>query len=81
MGDTIAKYGVAEEDIFNFDETGFMMGMICGQMAVTRTDRRGRSKSIQPGNREWATAIACISGNEFAVPPFLVVQGKYHLTS
>jgi hypothetical protein len=23
VGDTIAKYGVAEEDIFNFDETGF----------------------------------------------------------
>jgi hypothetical protein len=23
VGDTIAKYGVLEEDIFNFDETGF----------------------------------------------------------
>jgi hypothetical protein len=23
VGDTIAKYGVAEEDVFNFDETGF----------------------------------------------------------
>jgi hypothetical protein len=23
VGDTIAKYGVTEEDIFNFDETGF----------------------------------------------------------
>ena len=75
------KWGIVDSDIYNFDETGFMMGMICGQMVVTRADRRGRSKSIQPGNREWATAIACISGNGFAVPPFLVVQGKYHLAS
>jgi len=43
--------------------------------------RRGKSKSIQPGNREWATAIACISGDGFDVPPFLVVQGQYHLAS
>jgi len=75
------KYGVADSDIYNFDETGFMMGIICGHMVVTRADRRGKSKSIQPGNREWATAIACISGDGFDVPPFLVVQGQYHLAS
>jgi len=28
VGDIIAKYGVAEEDIYNFDETGFQMGVI-----------------------------------------------------
>ena len=76
-----AKYGVVDADIYNFDETGFMMGQICPGMVVTRADRRGRSKAVQPGNREWATAIICIDGEGGSIPPFLVVQGAYHLAN
>ena len=76
-----AKYGVQDCDFYNFDETGFMIGVICAAMVVTRSDRRGRSKAIQPGNREWATAINCISGDGFDIPPFLLVQGVYHLSN
>ena len=68
-----AKYGILDCDFYNFDETGFMMGQICPAMVVTRSDRRGRSKAIQPGNREWATAIVCTSGDGFDMPPFLLV--------
>jgi len=50
-------------DLYNFDETGFMIGVICPSIVVTRTNRRGRGKTVQPSNREWATAIACISGD------------------
>ena len=76
-----AKYGVLDCDFYNFDETGFMMGVICPAMVVTRADRRGRGKAVQPGNREWATAIACINGEGWSVPPFLVVQGVNHLAN
>ena len=76
-----AKYGILDCDFYNFDETGFMMGIICAAMVVTRADRRGRGKAVQPGNREWATAIACINGEGWDVPPFLVVQGKNHLAN
>ena len=76
-----AKYGVLDCDFYNFDETGFMMGVICPGMVVTRADRRGRGKAVQPGNREWATAIVCINGEGRSVPPFLVVQGVNHLAN
>jgi hypothetical protein len=76
-----AKYGIQDCDFYNFDETGFMMGIISSAMVVTRADRRGRGKAVQPGNREWATAIACINSEGWSVPPFLVVQGKTHLAS
>ncbi|KFY19868.1 hypothetical protein V493_07812, partial [Pseudogymnoascus sp. VKM F-4281 (FW-2241)] len=76
-----AKYGVLDCDFYNFDETGFMMGVICPAMVVTHADRRGRGKAVQPGNREWATAIACINSEGWSVPPFLVVQGKNHLSN
>jgi hypothetical protein len=58
-----------------------MIGIICSAIVVTRADRRGRGKAVQLGNRELATAIACISSEGWSVPPFLVVQGKNHLVS
>ena len=39
-----AKYGILDCDFYNFDETGFMMGVICSSMVVTRSDRRGKAK-------------------------------------
>ena len=49
---TIAKYGVENSDIYNFDETGFMMGMISTTMVVTSSERLGKPRLAQPGNRE-----------------------------
>ena len=60
-------------DFYNFDETGFIIGVICATMVITRADRYGRGKAVQPGNREWATVIACINSEGWSVPPFLVV--------
>jgi hypothetical protein len=77
----IAKYGITDDDLYNFDETGFMMGVITASMVVTRSDRHGKAKSIQPGNREWATVIECINAKGWCIPPFVIVQGAYHLAN
>ncbi|KAF4471327.1 hypothetical protein FALBO_1760, partial [Fusarium albosuccineum] len=50
VANMIAKYGIRSDDIYNFDETGFLMGMIASGMVVTGSERRGRPKSVQPGN-------------------------------
>ena len=68
-----AKYSILDYDFYNFDETGFMTGVICPVIVVTHADQCGRGKAVQPGNREWATAIACINSEGWNVPPFLVV--------
>ena len=54
---TIAKYGINDADIYNFDETGFMMGVISTAMVITSLDRRAKAKTVQPGNQEWVTVI------------------------
>ncbi|KAK1843585.1 transposase [Colletotrichum chrysophilum] len=77
----MAKYGINNEDLYNFDETGFMMGVITGSMVVTRADRHGKAKSVQPGNREWATVIECINSRGWCIPPFVIVRGSYHLAN
>ena len=51
--DIIAKYRIDESDIYNFDETGFAMGLISAtRMVVTSAERRGRPRMAQQGNRE-----------------------------
>ncbi|KAF6514113.1 hypothetical protein HZS61_006369 [Fusarium oxysporum f. sp. conglutinans] len=78
---TIAKYGIRLDEIYNFDETGFLMGMIASGMVVTGADRRGRPKSVQPGNREWITVIQAINAEGQAIPPFIIGAGQYHLAN
>jgi hypothetical protein len=57
------------------------MGKITQQLVVTGSERRGRPKAIQPGNREWVTVIAAINAAGWSVPPFLIFAGKYHLSA
>ncbi|EDN95913.1 hypothetical protein SS1G_12118 [Sclerotinia sclerotiorum 1980 UF-70] len=76
-----AKYGILDCDFYNFDEIGFMMGQISSHIVVTKADRYGRSKAIQSGNREWATAIICVDGEGHNIPSFLIVKGEYHLSN
>ncbi|RAQ98564.1 putative transposase [Stemphylium lycopersici] len=79
--ETKAKYGICNDDVYNFDEAGFMMGKITTQLVVTASERRGRPKAIQPGNREWVTLIAAINAAGWSVPPFLIFAGQYHLSA
>jgi hypothetical protein len=47
---TKAKYGIQDNDMYNFDETGFMMGMHNALAVVIASERRSRPKSLQQGN-------------------------------
>ena len=76
-----AKYGIADWDLYNFDETGFMIGKIESSMIVARADRKGRSKKVQPGNREWATVIHCVNGEGWSLPPYILLKGQHLLAS
>lgn len=73
---TKAKYGIVDEDIYNFDETGFIMGKILSQSVITGSDKPGRTKQIQPGNREWVTLIQGVGATGTRIPAFLIFAGK-----
>ena len=47
-----AKYGIVDDDIYNFDETGFIMGIIFAGMVVTTSDSRNKAKLAQPSNHK-----------------------------
>jgi DDE superfamily endonuclease/Psq-like protein/Tc5 transposase-like DNA-binding protein len=80
--ETREKYGIPDEDVYNFDETGFAMGLIGGSgssKVVGLSDSVGRATVIQPGDRTWTTVIEGINATGWAIPPFVILEGKVHL--
>src|SRR6201996_4574119 len=78
---TVAKYGILQEDTYNFDETGFQMGVISTSKVVTRSERRGRPRTQQPGNREWVTIVHAINACGWTLPAFVIFEAKLHQAS
>jgi hypothetical protein len=76
---TIVKYGILEQDIYNFDETGFQMGVAHTAKVITSSRHRtSRVRAVQPGNREWVTVIKCINASGWSLPPMIIFSGKVH---
>jgi hypothetical protein len=75
----IDENGIQPEDIYNFDETGFAMGLISSQKVVTRAEYYGRRSILQPGNREWVTAIETICADGYSLPPCIIFKGQVYI--
>jgi hypothetical protein len=58
-----------------------MMGVILSAIMITTSDRQGRAKMKQPGNREWSTVIQGVNLYDWAILLFIIVSGKNHLAS
>jgi hypothetical protein len=75
----ILTYGIANKDIYNFDETGFAMGLVATAKVITQSSCEGRPFLIQLGNQEWVTLIECINASGWALPAYLVLKVKTHI--
>ena len=73
------QWGIQDEDIYNFDETGFAMGLIATTKVVARAEMPGRPYLVQPGNREWVTTIECINTRGWSIPSTIIFKGKVHI--
>jgi hypothetical protein len=79
--DNKAKYGVHNNNMHNFDKTGFQMGVIGSMKVVTGAERCTRPELIQPGDCEWVTAIGSICAAGYATPPFIIYKGRVHISA
>jgi hypothetical protein len=73
-----AKYGILNEDTYNFNKTGFQIGVGGSIKVVTASEIRINPISRQPGDREWITLIAAVNAVGWLVPPFFIFKGKNH---
>jgi hypothetical protein len=78
ISNTKAKYGICDEDIYNFDETGFQMGQIRSATVVTLSERSSRPRQVQGHSQEWITVIQGINSQGWALPPFVIFKGKQY---
>ena len=73
---TIQDNGILADDIYNFDESGFAMGINATTKVITRAFFHGRRGVLQAGNREWVTVIETICASGRALPPYIIFKGK-----
>jgi len=71
----VTDNGIAQEDMYNMDEKGFMKG-IGEEVKVVIPRREEEAIPCQLGNREWVTVIEAISGAGELLPAFVIFEGK-----
>src|SRR5215469_14604757 len=74
----IEEKGILEEDIYNFDESRFSLGLIATYKVVTMSDTMGKPILLQPGNCEWVTVIEAINTTGFVILSYILFKGENH---
>jgi len=74
----VEEKGIQRAVIYNFDETGFRIGIGHDQWVVTRDAKRPLTQASS-SNRELVTVIETISGDGGVLPPMIIVPGALHM--
>jgi hypothetical protein len=72
-------YNITADNIHNVDEKGFLIGIASKMRRIMSREayEKGRVRqSVQDGNREFITLIACVCALGNAIPPTLLYKGK-----
>jgi hypothetical protein len=75
----IVEYDLEPAHTYNMDEKGFAIGVLGRSKRIF--DRRAWEKgevrqSLQDGNREWVSLLACICADGTALPPGIIFASK-----
>lgn len=71
----IDQYGIQPEDLYNFDETGFQIGVGKDQWIITRDPRR-KIVAGNRTNREYVTVVEAVSTDGFSTPPLIILNAR-----
>ena len=71
-------WGIQDEDIYNFDETGFQIGVISGEKVLVPKDTTV-VYSTDPENKELITSVKTLNYSGQKVPLMIIFAGAYHL--
>ena len=78
LAQVIEKYNITADNIWNFDEKGFLIGFgrAMKRIMTLSAYQSGRvTKRKQDGNREFITCLACVSAIGKSILPVLVYKG------
>jgi len=72
------EFGVAKEDIWNYDETGFRIGVGRTQWIITASTSK-RSYLATDGTRTLITSVEAVSAGGAVIEEMLILPAKVHL--
>jgi hypothetical protein len=76
----VVKYNILKQDIYNFDEAGFAIGVIATTKVVTNFKLKSScAKTIQLGNREWMLIIQGVNLYKWELLLFIIFKAQNHL--
>ena len=70
--------GVLDDNIYNFDETGYIISIVVGSLTIVPTDYKVVYID-NPANRELVTSIEYISTGDYYIPLIIIFKGAYYL--
>jgi hypothetical protein len=74
----IEKYNITAENMYNWDEKGFLLGLAQTTKRIMSLGAKKRGQIMgasQDGSREFLTFLACICADGTKLPPGLIYQG------
>jgi len=75
----IQQYQISEDNIYNMDEKGFLLGRLNKGRRIFSKDLKGSGKllaAVQDGSRDWLTVVATICADGTALAPLLIYQSE-----
>jgi hypothetical protein len=75
---TKAEYNVHDDDVYNIDEKGIMIGVLA-KLKVICSHKHKKTRTTQQGSREWVSLIECISSDGRVLSPYVIFKAKHLL--
>ena len=73
---TKEQWGIQPYDEYNFDESGFRIGIGGSQWIITRVSDTKRMHSASETNRDFASVLEAISGDGVVLAPAVIIKGQ-----
>jgi hypothetical protein len=67
----VTQHGICQQDIYNFGETGFQIGVGRAQFIITREPKK-KLFNGSVTNRESITVLEAVSADGFTCPPIML---------
>ena len=74
----VLRNRILNQNIWNMDESGFMMGYAASSKVVVPAGKRNSHLVTQDGGRNNVTVVECVSAAGCTIPPMLILNGQYH---
>ncbi len=68
----IIKYGITSENVYNVDETGFILGETQRRWSIVDS-----SMKINHSREDNISVLECICGDNSSLDPYIIFKGKY----